>query len=281
MVSFLQHVDNVGLMPLSDRPFHLLGIGNGASIAAAFACRHASRARWQPTVRALVCVNGFAAVDAQLAAVLHSAQGAFRCFPPERPDLPTTFWSRYTSGRRALYSNLYSLLSIRYVGLSFDVTPLDTLRLRAPEIRLLKQEATFAIRIWTSVCCALSSPGRCSSGTASSQASPSFIGVESDPQRSVRQVSVGSHPANQTRAISVHPSHTCRFIFSDAYLKTVGSDLALNIFCAVANPLGAEGMLRIVKGALGSRDLRKDLPSITLPLILIQVRTGEGGNAPK
>lgn len=64
-----------------------------------------------------------------------------------------------------------------------------------------------------------------------------------------------------------------RFIFSDAYLKAVGSDLAVNIFCAVANPLGAEGMVRIVKGALRSRDLRKDLLSMDLPLILVQVRS--------
>lgn len=68
-----------------------------------------------------------------------------------------------------------------------------------------------------------------------------------------------------------YPFHR-RFIFSDAYLKAVGSDLAVNIYCAVANPLGAEGMVRIVKGALRSRDLRKDLLSMDLPLILVQVR---------
>ncbi|CAM9217533.1 unnamed protein product, partial [Hapterophycus canaliculatus] len=150
----MQHVDNMGEMPLSDRPFHLLGIGNGASIAAAFACHHAAKSKWKPTLRSLACVNGFATVDAQLAAVLHSAQRAFQCFPPERPDLPVSFWSR--------------------------------------------------------------------------------------------------------------------FVFSDDYLQSVGSDLALNILCAVANPLGAEGMLRIVKGALKSRDLRKDLKSVALPLVLIQ-----------
>lgn len=89
-----QHVDNMGEMPLSDQPFHLLGIGNGASIAAAFACTHGSKAKWKPTLRSLASVNGFATVDAQLAAVLHSAQRAFRCFPPERLDLPISFWSR-------------------------------------------------------------------------------------------------------------------------------------------------------------------------------------------
>lgn len=89
-----QHVDNMGEMALSDRPFHLLGVGNGASIAAAFACKHAAKSKWRPTLRSLVCLNGFATVDAQLAAVLHSAQRAFQCFPPERPDLPISFWSR-------------------------------------------------------------------------------------------------------------------------------------------------------------------------------------------
>lgn len=52
----------------------------------------------------------------------------------------------------------------------------------------------------------------------------------------------------------------------------MGSDLALNILCAVANPLGAEGMLRIVRGALKSRDMTKDLKSVALPVVLVQVR---------
>ncbi|CAM9159639.1 unnamed protein product [Ectocarpus fasciculatus] len=155
----MQHVDNMGEMPLSDRPFHLLGIGNGASIAAAFACHHASKNKWKPTLRSLACVNGFATVDAQLAAVLHSAQRAFECFPPERPDLPISFWSR---------------------------------------------------QAW----------------------------------RNLRP--------------------------SMGYLKSIGSDLALNILCAVANPLGVEGMLRIVRGALRSRDLTKDLKAMALPLVLVQ-----------
>lgn len=63
-----------------------------------------------------------------------------------------------------------------------------------------------------------------------------------------------------------------RFVFSEEYLKSVGSDLALNILCAVANPLGAEGMLRIVRGALKSRDLTKDLKAVALPLVLVQVK---------
>lgn len=52
----------------------------------------------------------------------------------------------------------------------------------------------------------------------------------------------------------------------------MGSDLALNILCAVANPLGAEGMLRIVKGALKSRDLTRDLKSVGVPIVLVQVK---------
>ena len=88
-----RHVDDIGEMPLSDRPFHLLGIGNGANIASAFTCGPVHK-KWKPTLRSLTCINGFAAVDTQLAAVLHSAQRAFQCFPPSRPDLPITFWSR-------------------------------------------------------------------------------------------------------------------------------------------------------------------------------------------
>lgn len=86
------------------------------------------------------------------------------------------------------------------------------------------------------------------------------------------------------RSIQTHNNSTLprvgrrSFIFSDAYLKAVGSDLAINIFCAVANPLGAEGMVRIVKGALRSRDLRKDLLSMDLPLILVQVRNQQNSS---
>ncbi|CAM9532239.1 unnamed protein product [Discosporangium mesarthrocarpum] len=154
MNELLQHVDNMGEMSLSNQPFHLLGIGNGAIIAAAFACRHGKLPRWRPTLRTLICINGFAFVDAQLAAVLHSAQGAIQCFPPERPDLPITFWSR--------------------------------------------------------------------------------------------------------------------FIFGADYIKTIGMSLALNIYCAVANPMGAAGMLKVIGGALHHQDLRKDIQMVEVPLVLVQ-----------
>ncbi|CAM9236976.1 unnamed protein product [Choristocarpus tenellus] len=150
----MQHVNNMGEMLLAGRPFHLVGIGNGASVAAAFACQHDRLPCWMSTLRTLVCINGFAKVDTQLTAVLHSTLGAFRCFPPERPDLPITFWSR--------------------------------------------------------------------------------------------------------------------FIFGADYLRSVGVDLALNIYCAVSNPLGVEGMSRIIQGALKHRDLQKDLQSMKLPLVLVQ-----------
>lgn len=68
-----------------------------------------------------------------------------------------------------------------------------------------------------------------------------------------------------------------RFIFSEEYLQSVGPDLALNILCAVANPLSTEGMRRIVKGALASVDLRPSLLNMTLPLILVQVRNSKAG----
>lgn len=105
--SSAQHVDNMGELPLSDRPFHLLGIGYGANIATALACQHGER--WKGTMRSLACMNGFAAVDTQLAAVLHSAERAFQCFPLERPDLPITFWSRYERGFGMMNCSVSSL----------------------------------------------------------------------------------------------------------------------------------------------------------------------------
>lgn len=86
-------------------------------------------------------------------------------------------------------------------------------------------------------------------------------------------------PARPVRAhATIFPRNTSpslttgRFVFSEGYVKSVGADLALNILCAVSNPLGAEGMRRIVEGALRSRDLTTDLKSLGLPLVLIQAR---------
>lgn len=96
LLNFLQHTK---AFVLSGLPFHLVGFGNGANIAACYAILH-GRA-YDGYLQSLVLCNGFAKVDAQLAAILHSAVNVFSCFPPSRPDLPVTFFSKF------LFSDAY------------------------------------------------------------------------------------------------------------------------------------------------------------------------------
>lgn len=91
----LQHLEETGEFVTSAQPFYLLGIGNGANIATCFSLRYGDTRDYGRTLRALVMVNGFAHVDNQLAAVLHSSINVFSCFPETRPDLPISYFTRF------------------------------------------------------------------------------------------------------------------------------------------------------------------------------------------
>ena len=91
----LQHLEESGEFVTSAQPFYLLGIGNGANIATAFSLRYGDTRDYGSTLRSLVLVNGFAHVDNQLAAVLHSSINVFSCFPETRPDLPISYFTRF------------------------------------------------------------------------------------------------------------------------------------------------------------------------------------------
>ena len=67
----LQHAEENGEILLTN-PFHLVGIGNGASIAAAFALRWGHDALYQDSLRSFVSINGFLYPDPQLSSILHS-----------------------------------------------------------------------------------------------------------------------------------------------------------------------------------------------------------------
>jgi hypothetical protein len=82
-----------GMLPLKAKPFHIVGMGQGASIALSFAARYGSQ--FPDTLRSVVAINGFANVDSQLAAILHSSVNVFSCFPATRPELPLTYFSRF------------------------------------------------------------------------------------------------------------------------------------------------------------------------------------------
>ena len=50
---------------------------------------------YSPLGWAQVSLNGFTSVDAQLAAVLHSAAKVFASFPENRPDLPVSYFTKF------------------------------------------------------------------------------------------------------------------------------------------------------------------------------------------
>lgn len=74
-------------------PFHIVGFGNGANVATSYTILHGKS--FGGDLQSLTLFNGFARVDAQLAAILHSAVNVFSCFPPSRPDLPVSFFSKF------------------------------------------------------------------------------------------------------------------------------------------------------------------------------------------
>lgn len=90
----LQHAEESGDFLLTN-PFHLVGIGNGAPIAAAFALRWGQDPLYKSSLRSVVSINGFLYPDPQLSAILHSASQIFESTPHSRPDIPVSFWSRY------------------------------------------------------------------------------------------------------------------------------------------------------------------------------------------
>ena len=90
----LQHVETTKAYSLSN-PFHLVGIGNGACIAAAFAQRWGAHPSYSNSVRSIVAINGFLFPDAQLTAVLHSAAELSENAMFSRPDIPVSFWGQH------------------------------------------------------------------------------------------------------------------------------------------------------------------------------------------
>ena len=102
----LQHVETTKSYLLSN-PFHLVGLGNGGCIAAAFAQRWGAHPSYSHSIRSIVAINGFLFPDPQLTAVLHSAVEIFENTIPSRPDIPVSLWSRYIFSEQ--YLDLVSL----------------------------------------------------------------------------------------------------------------------------------------------------------------------------
>lgn len=148
----LTHLQQTKRFITSGMPFHVIGFGNGANIAACYTILYGSG--YSPDLQSLTIINGFAKVDAQMSAILHSAVNVFSCFPPSRPDLPVTYF--------------------------------------------------------------------------------------------------------------------CKFLFSDAYLAKIDTNLALSIYTAVTNVITLDGRIRLCQGALLHMDLMSQLQEIHVPLVVVQ-----------
>ena len=68
----LQHVILSRDLTITGAAIHIVGIGNGTCIAAAFLQRWGAHPSYEGCIRALVSLNGFLSPDPQLAAILHS-----------------------------------------------------------------------------------------------------------------------------------------------------------------------------------------------------------------
>ncbi|KAJ0404201.1 hypothetical protein P43SY_002044 [Pythium insidiosum] len=97
----LEHLQHTKRFLTTGLPFHVVGFGNGANVATSFALHYGRHPSYRTDLQSLVLFNGFASVDTQLAAILHSTANVFACLPPSRPDLPVTFFCKY------LFSDAY------------------------------------------------------------------------------------------------------------------------------------------------------------------------------
>ena len=94
--ALLTHVGPGGTNEIAlDKPFYLMGFGNGASVASYYALHYAMKGALAMTLRALLLLNAFSYVGPHLAGVLHDCMNVFACSPATRPDLPVYFWTRF------------------------------------------------------------------------------------------------------------------------------------------------------------------------------------------
>ncbi|GMI04272.1 hypothetical protein TrLO_g11513 [Triparma laevis f. longispina] len=76
----------------TNKPFYILGYGNGGNIASFYSAFYADQMK---SLRSLILINSFSYVDPHMASVLHDCMNVFSCSPPNRPDLPIYFFSRF------------------------------------------------------------------------------------------------------------------------------------------------------------------------------------------
>jgi len=107
---------------LLTNPFHLVGIGNGACIAAAFCQRWGRDKTYEKGLRSVVSINGFLYPDPQLSSILHSAYQVFESAPHSRPDIPVSYWSRFVFSEEYLSRVNPNLALNIYTAVSNPIT---------------------------------------------------------------------------------------------------------------------------------------------------------------
>ncbi|CAK4076018.1 unnamed protein product [Aphanomyces euteiches] len=105
-------------------PFHIVGFGNGGNVAACLAIQYG---KCWPQLKSVALINAFAKIEAQLAGILHGALNIFSCFPPNRPDLPVSYFSKF------LFSEAYLARVDPNLALSIYTAQLLTQVLKTPE----------------------------------------------------------------------------------------------------------------------------------------------------
>ena len=115
-----QHLIQTGEFALDALPFVIIGFGFGANIASCFSILY--QKYYRSTFKQLFLLNGFAAVDTTLAAILHSTISVFSCFPVTRPDLPISYFTKFLFSERYLEKVDPNLVLNLYTAVSNSIT---------------------------------------------------------------------------------------------------------------------------------------------------------------
>ncbi len=129
----LQYAEQNGDILLTN-PFHLVGIGGGMAIAAAFAQRFGSDTRYN-SLKSIVNINGFLYPDPQLSSILHSASKVFESTPHTRPDIPVSYWCRFIFSESYLTKVNSNLALNIYTAVSNPITNEGRMKLTAGCLR--------------------------------------------------------------------------------------------------------------------------------------------------
>ena len=119
LCELLHSLEKQGKFICSMRPFFLMGFGNGGNVATCFATKYGQNdVFFRSSLKGMVLFNSYSYVDEQLAAILNSTVNVVSVLPPDRPDLPVSYFSRFLFSKkymnrvdRNIILNLYTAVS--------------------------------------------------------------------------------------------------------------------------------------------------------------------------